>query len=65
MEAQAFVEKIKEELGIAVRHREIDDGRGMCVLREPGVAYRPDFGIETGPLKLKDAIFWEKANACG
>jgi putative transposase len=42
--SQAFVEKLKQALGISVRHRHVDDADGMYVLREPSGAYR--FGLD-------------------
>lgn len=56
--SEAFVEEIKRELGIAVRHREVDGADGMWVLREARGAYRGDFGGKIGALRQENTVPW-------
>lgn len=58
--SQAFVEKVKLELALEARHREIEEAEGTCVLREPGGAYAGNFGTEIGRLSPKNGVFWER-----
>jgi len=51
-----FVARVKRDLGIAVRHREITDVGEMFALREQRFDYLPDFGCENGVLRLENAL---------
>jgi len=54
--SQAFVEKVKRELGLKARHRDIDETDGTCILREPRGAYTSDFGPENDALRPKNTV---------
>lgn len=51
VDSQAFVEKVKRELGMRARYREVDETDGTCVLREAPGAYTSDFGPENDTLR--------------
>ena len=53
--SQAFVEKVKRDLGTQVRRREVDETNGTCVLREPRGAYRTTLGTENSALRPENA----------
>jgi putative transposase len=55
--SQAFVQKVRSELGIKARYRNIDDAGEACVLREPQNAYSGSFGIENSVLRPKKTRF--------
>jgi REP element-mobilizing transposase RayT len=61
----AFVEKVKRELGMKARHRDVDEADGTCVLREPRGAYAGTLGTENSALRSENAILWAEnpANA--
>ena len=63
MGSHAFVEKVKHELGIKARRREVDEAGGTCVLREPGGAFTSDFGTENRVLRPNNAILWTENSA--
>lgn len=49
--SQAFVEKVKLELALKAKHREVEELDGTYALRESSGAYRGDFCPEIGPLR--------------
>ena len=58
--SRGFVEKIQNQLGIAGKYRKIVDHNEVCLLREPSSSYRPLFGGEKAPLRVNNALPWEK-----
>jgi hypothetical protein len=56
--SQAFVEKIKGELGAKALHRELKQVDGTYALREPGEAYSSHFAVENEALRFKNALLW-------
>ncbi len=60
---RAFVEKVKRELGLSARHREVDEAEGTFTLRESRSAYTSDFGTETDELRLKNKLLWGENTA--
>ncbi len=46
-----FVERVKRDLGIGVRHREITSAGEMFALREQRCAYLPDCDLENDVLR--------------
>jgi hypothetical protein len=56
--SQAFVEKIKGELGTKALHRELEQVDGTYALRESGEAYNSHFGVENDALRFKNALLW-------
>lgn len=63
--SQAFVEKVKRELGTKARHREVDETDGTCVLREPRGPYTSTLGTENSALRPENTTLWTEnpANA--
>jgi putative transposase len=59
--SEAFVERVKRELGIKVRHRDVDATEGLCVLREPQDAYTRILGTENSALGLENSIYWRES----
>ncbi len=57
--SQAFIERVKLELGNKARHREVEEADGVCVLREPGGAYMVDLGTGNSTLRPKNTILWK------
>lgn len=53
----AFVEKIKHELALKARHRNIDSVDGVCALREPANTYTAIFDGESSVLRAENTIF--------
>lgn len=64
MGSLGFVEKVKAELGVRARHRQIVPGNGGYAVRESG----EDYGVENGGknelLSVENAYLW-KENASG
>ena len=56
--SQAFVEKIKGELGPKALYRELEQVDGTYALRESGEAYSSHFAIENEALRLENALLW-------
>jgi hypothetical protein len=54
---QAFVEKIKDELGGKALHRGLDRLDGTYALREAHGAYRGHFDVENAALRPKKRFF--------
>jgi hypothetical protein len=59
--SEAFVEKVKRELGMKAQNRDIDEADGAYVLREPGRAYTTDFGTENDTLRPRNTIPWARS----
>jgi len=55
--SQAFIAKVKQELSLGARHRDVEEADGIYALREPPNAYRCDFGTENAALRVKNAVF--------
>jgi len=58
--SEAFVERVKRELGMKAQHRDIDEADGAHVLREPRRAYTGVFGIESDALRPKITLPWAR-----
>jgi putative transposase len=56
--SQAFVEKVKRDLGTQAKHREVDEPDGTCVLSEPRGAYTTTLGTENSALRPENATLW-------
>jgi len=56
----AFVEKVKEELGVRAMHRAATGVDGAFALREPGEAYTSVFAGENDVLRLDNSRFYEE-----
>ena len=51
--SEAFVEKIKRELGPTALHRELEQVDGTYALRESGEADNSNFAVENEALRYK------------
>jgi REP element-mobilizing transposase RayT len=58
---QAFVERVKHELGIKAKHRAVDETDGICALHEPLNVYTHVLGTENSVLRLGNTIHWTKS----
>jgi putative transposase len=56
--SQAFIEKMKGELGPKALHREAERVDGTYALRESAEAYSGHFAIENETLRLKNTLPW-------
>lgn len=61
--SQAFVEKVKRDLEMKGRHRDVDGKQGTYVLREQRKAYRRTFTAENDVLRLKNTVIWSESIA--
>jgi putative transposase len=57
----AFVDKVKDELGVKAMYREVAPIGGMYTLREQSEAYAGNFASENDALMLDNTIPWEKS----
>lgn len=57
--SQAFVEKMKQELAMKGRHRDVDGEHGTYALREPRNAYTSNFVAENDVLRPKNTVIWD------
>jgi hypothetical protein len=57
----AFVEKVKDQLGVKATHRDVTEAEGSYALREPAEAYAGKFtgGIEV--LRTQNTILWDES----
>ncbi len=55
-----FVDKVKSELGVKARDREVVGVGGTYTLREESETYAGDLGRESGALMPNNTIPWEK-----
>ena len=56
----AFVEKVKEDLGVKAVHRAASEVDGTFALREEGEAYTRVFAGKNDALRLDTGRFWEE-----
>jgi putative transposase len=54
-----FIGAVREELGVRAAGRDIIEGDGSHELREPGVSYSYDFGVQNGTLNSENTYFWD------
>jgi putative transposase len=57
--SQAFVKKIKDELGGKALHRGLDRLDGTYALREAGEAYRGHIDVENAAVSPKNTVLWK------
>jgi len=57
--SQAFVEKVKSELGPKALHRGLEPMDGTYALRESGNAYSGHFAVENEALRPENTLFWD------
>jgi putative transposase len=58
--SQAFVKRVKRELAMKARHRDIEHTSGSYALRQPQIPYNRDFDHEMGALRPKNTIVWDE-----
>ena len=56
----AFIEKVKDELGVKALHREVRQEDGLYALREPAGAYASKFADENKALRTRNTILWDE-----
>jgi hypothetical protein len=57
----AFVERVKNDLGIKAMHREVLETDGTCALREPSEAYTRDLTGENEALRSENTLRWNES----
>ena len=58
--SQAFVALFQSESGIATRHREIVQGDGCYLLRDPGARYNSHYAPEMACSRADNAVFLDE-----
>jgi len=56
----AFVENVKNQLGVKASHRDVIEANGNYVLREPEEAYGLKFGTENEALRHQNTFLWNE-----
>ena len=56
----AFVENVKNQLGIKASHRDVIEADGTYALREAGEAYGVEFATESEALRSQNIFFWDE-----
>jgi hypothetical protein len=57
----AFVETVKNDLGVKATHREVIEADGSYTLREPAGAYASNFTGESETLRSQNTFFWDES----
>ena len=57
----AFVETVKNNLGVKAMHREVIEANGTYVLREPAESYARNFTGEMEPLSAENTVLWDES----
>jgi REP-associated tyrosine transposase len=57
----AFVERIKNDLGVKARHREVIEADESYALREPSEAYAGKFTGKIDALRTQNTILWDES----
>jgi hypothetical protein len=57
----AFVETVKNDLGIKAMHREALETDGTCALREPAEAYAPKLTGRNEALSSENTLPWNES----
>jgi putative transposase len=57
---RSFVEKLKNELGCKAAQRDVIEGDGSYVLREPAEAYALSLAAESEVLRAENTFFWNE-----
>jgi len=56
--SEEFVERIKVELGIRAKGREVREIEGQFELREPGASYKGHFGPQKSDIGTENTYYW-------
>lgn len=57
----AFVEAVKNDLGVKAMHREVIEGDGVYALREPAESYARNFTGEIESLSAENTLLWDES----
>jgi hypothetical protein len=57
----AFVETVKNDLGVKAMHREVIEANGTYALREPAESYARNFTGEIEPLSAENTLLWDES----
>jgi putative transposase len=57
----AFVETVKNDLGVKATHREVIQADGVYALREPSEAYAGKFTGKIDALRTQNTILWDES----
>ena len=57
----AFIETVKNDLGVKARHRDVIDADGSYALREPSEAYAGKFTGKNDALRLENTVLWDQS----
>jgi REP-associated tyrosine transposase len=57
----AFVETVKNNLGVKAMHREVIEADGTYGLREPAESYERNFTGEIEPLSAENTLLWDES----
>jgi putative transposase len=56
----AFIETVKDDLGVKAKHRDVIEADGSYALREPREAYAARIGQPTDALRFENTISWNE-----
>jgi putative transposase len=56
----AFIESLKNQLGVKASHRHLIEADGTHALREPAEAYGLSFAAENAALTSQNTFFWNE-----
>ena len=59
----AFVETVKNDLGVKARHRDVIEADGSYALREPSEAYAGKFTGKIEALRTQNTVLWDETVA--
>ena len=57
----AFVETVKNDLGVKARHRDVIEADGTYALREPSEAYAGKITGKIEALRAQNTILWDES----
>ena len=57
----AFIETVKNNLGVKAMHREVIEANGTYALREPAESYERNFTGEIEPLSAENTLLWDES----
>ena len=57
----AFIETVKNDLGVKARHRDVIEADGSYALRKPSDAYAGKFTGKNDALRLENTVLWDES----
>jgi putative transposase len=57
----AFIETVKNNLGVKAMHREVMEANGTYALCEPAESYARNFTGEIEPLSAENTLLWDES----